>query len=96
MNKMSKDKAVADTDVIASKQDAVAADAMKEPPAGEEGFRRQHSTWSGQQTSSGTAVQDKAHLQEPAEGKGFSFVVADLNLLQHIPFYWLSYRSTYM
>ncbi|XP_040543249.1 EF-hand calcium-binding domain-containing protein 5 isoform X5 [Gallus gallus] len=48
-------------------EDAVAAEAMKEPPAGEEGFRRQHSTWSGQQTSSGTAVQDKAHLQEPAE-----------------------------
>ncbi|POI30202.1 hypothetical protein CIB84_006048, partial [Bambusicola thoracicus] len=49
-------------------EDAVAAEAMKEPPAGKEGFTRQHSTWSGQQTSSGTAVQDEARLQEPGEG----------------------------
>lgn len=90
---MSKDKAVADTDVIASKQDA--AEAMEEPPARKEGFTRQHSNRSEQQASSGAALQDEDRLQEPGEGKGFSFVLADLNL-QCTHFYWINYKSTCM
>lgn len=92
---MSKDKAVADTDVIASKQDIMAAEAMEEPPERKEGLTRQHSNWSEQQTSSGTALQDKDRLQEPGEGKGFSFVVPDLKL-QHTYFSWINYKSTCM
>ncbi|XP_072209734.1 EF-hand calcium-binding domain-containing protein 5 [Excalfactoria chinensis] len=53
-------------------EDAAAAEAMKEPPARQEGFTGQHSNWSGQQTSSGTALQDEDLLQEPGEGPALS------------------------
>ncbi|XP_031447506.1 EF-hand calcium-binding domain-containing protein 5 isoform X2 [Phasianus colchicus] len=53
-------------------EDAMAAEAVEEPPARKEGFTRQHSHWSEQQTSSGTALQDEDRLQEPGEGPALS------------------------
>ncbi|XP_019477594.1 EF-hand calcium-binding domain-containing protein 5-like [Meleagris gallopavo] len=53
-------------------EDIMAAEAMEEPPERKEGLTRQHSNWSEQQTSSGTALQDKDRLQEPGEGPALS------------------------
>ncbi|GAB0198032.1 EF-hand calcium-binding domain-containing protein 5 [Grus japonensis] len=63
----SEDKAVADMDVIASKQDAPVAEVVKETPARKESFSRQHGSRFGQQTSSETRLQDEDLLQEQGE-----------------------------
>nr|XP_010300546.1 PREDICTED: EF-hand calcium-binding domain-containing protein 5 [Balearica regulorum gibbericeps] len=63
----SEDKAVADMDVIASKQDAPVAEVVKETPARKGSFSRQHGSRFGQQTSSETRLQDEDLLQEQGE-----------------------------
>ncbi|KAM6239373.1 EF-hand calcium-binding domain-containing protein 5 [Spheniscus humboldti] len=60
----SEDRAVADMDIIASKQDAPVAEVVKETPARKENFSMQHGSQFGQQTSSETRPQDKDLLQD--------------------------------
>lgn len=66
------DRAVTDTDVTDSQQDAPAAEAVKETPASNE-------SQSDQQTSSETRLQDEDLLHDPGKGKVFSFFLTDLN-----------------
>lgn len=84
MNVTSEDRVVADMDVIASKQDAPVAEDVKETAARKESSLSEHSGQFGQQTSSETRLQDE-DLQDQGKGKGFSFIVADLNLFKHTP-----------
>lgn len=88
----SEDRAVADMDIIASKQDAPVAEVVKETPARKESFSKQHGSQFGQQTSSETRLQDEDLLQDQCKGKAFSFILADLNLFQHIHLDWFNYR----
>ncbi|XP_009076237.1 PREDICTED: EF-hand calcium-binding domain-containing protein 5, partial [Acanthisitta chloris] len=62
------DRAVADMDVTDSEQDASAAEAVKETPVRKESFSSQHSSQSGQQTSSETSLEHKdlLHHQDSA------------------------------
>ncbi|KAM6118574.1 EF-hand calcium-binding domain-containing protein 5 [Phoenicopterus ruber ruber] len=60
----SEERAVADMDIIASKQDAPVAEVVKETPARKESFSRQH----GSQAGSETRLQDEDLLQD--QGKG--------------------------
>ncbi|XP_072738569.1 EF-hand calcium-binding domain-containing protein 5 isoform X2 [Ciconia boyciana] len=60
----SEDRAVADMDIIASKQDDPVAEVVKETPARKESFSRQHGSQFGQQTSSETRLQDEDLLQD--------------------------------
>uniref|UniRef100_A0A663FBB8 EF-hand calcium binding domain 5 n=1 Tax=Aquila chrysaetos chrysaetos TaxID=223781 RepID=A0A663FBB8_AQUCH len=80
----SEDRAVADMDIIASKQDGPVAEVVKETPARKESFSKQHGSQFGQQTSSETRLQDEDLLQDQGKGKAFSFILADFNLFQHI------------
>ncbi|XP_056182333.1 EF-hand calcium-binding domain-containing protein 5 [Falco biarmicus] len=72
----SADRAVADMDVIDSKQDAPLAEVVKETPAGEESFSRQRGSQFGQQTSSETRLQDEDLL--PDQGKDLHPVMAEI------------------
>ncbi|KAM9218290.1 LOW QUALITY PROTEIN: EF-hand calcium-binding domain-containing protein 5 [Leptosomus discolor] len=67
---ISEDRVVADTDVIASKQDAPVAEVVKETPARD--FSRQHGSQFGQQTSSETRLQDEDLLQDQGKGPACS------------------------
>ncbi|KAM6192534.1 EF-hand calcium-binding domain-containing protein 5 [Sarcoramphus papa] len=68
----SEDRAVADRDIIASKQDAPVAEVVKETPARKESFSRQHGSQFGQQTSSATRLQDEDLLQDQGKGPACS------------------------
>lgn len=93
MKVTSEDRVVADMDVIASKQDAPVAEAVKETAARKESFLSEHSGQFGQQTSSETRLQDK-DLQDQSKGKEF-FIVADLSLFKHTPFDWFNCRCVF-
>ncbi|XP_032563563.1 EF-hand calcium-binding domain-containing protein 5 isoform X1 [Chiroxiphia lanceolata] len=62
------DTDVADMDVTGSEQDAPAAEAVEETPAGKGSFSRQHSSQFDQQTSSETRLQDDNLLHEQDSG----------------------------
>ncbi|XP_009326941.1 PREDICTED: EF-hand calcium-binding domain-containing protein 5 [Pygoscelis adeliae] len=72
----SEDRAVADMDIIASKQDAPVAEVVKETPARKESFSMQHGSQFGQQTSSETRLQDKDLLQD--QGKDLRPIMAEI------------------
>ncbi|XP_010013265.1 PREDICTED: EF-hand calcium-binding domain-containing protein 5, partial [Nestor notabilis] len=60
----SEDRAVADMDVIDSKEDAPVAEVVKETPARKGSVLEQHDSQTGQQTSSETRLQDGNLLQD--------------------------------
>ncbi|KAM6049519.1 EF-hand calcium-binding domain-containing protein 5 isoform 1-T2 [Chlamydotis macqueenii] len=62
------DRAVADMDIIDSKQDAPVAEVVKETPAQKESYSRQHGSQLDQETSLESRLQDEDLLQE--QGKG--------------------------
>ncbi|XP_014808478.1 PREDICTED: EF-hand calcium-binding domain-containing protein 5 [Calidris pugnax] len=68
----SEDRAVADTDIIASEQDAPVAEAVRETPARKESFSRQHGSQFDQQTSSETGQQDEDLVQDQHKGPAHS------------------------
>ncbi|XP_052660917.1 EF-hand calcium-binding domain-containing protein 5 [Harpia harpyja] len=68
----SEDRAVADMDIIASKQDAPVAEVVKETSARKESFSKQHGSQFGQQTSSETRLQDEDLLQDQGKGPAHS------------------------
>nr|XP_009918270.1 PREDICTED: EF-hand calcium-binding domain-containing protein 5 [Haliaeetus albicilla] len=72
----SEDRAVADMDIIASKQDAPVAEVVKETPARKESFSKQHGSQFGQQTSSETRLQDEDLLQD--QGKDLHAIMAEI------------------
>lgn len=91
----SEDRAVADMDIIASKQDAPVAEVVKETPARKESFSRQQGSQFDQQTSSETRLQNEDLVQDQGKGKAFSFILEDLNLFQHMHLDWFNYRCVY-
>ncbi|XP_074968854.1 EF-hand calcium-binding domain-containing protein 5 isoform X2 [Phalacrocorax aristotelis] len=62
------DRAVADVDIIASKQAAPVAEVVKETPARTDTFSRRHGSQFGQQSSSETRPQDEDLLQDQSKG----------------------------
>nr|XP_009930358.1 PREDICTED: EF-hand calcium-binding domain-containing protein 5 [Opisthocomus hoazin] len=72
----SEDRAVADMDIIASKQGAPVAEVVKETPGRKESFSRQPGSQFGQQTSSETSLQDEDLLQD--QGKDLRPFMAEI------------------
>uniref|UniRef100_A0A8B9G9N7 EF-hand calcium binding domain 5 n=1 Tax=Amazona collaria TaxID=241587 RepID=A0A8B9G9N7_9PSIT len=70
----SEDRALADRDVIDSKEDAPVAEVVKETPARKESVPEQHGSQIGQQAR----MQDGNLLQGQGEGKAFSFILGNI------------------